>query len=146
EGKIDSTVQTAIWDRLLNLPASFFRQYKAGDLVERAMGIHHMKWILSDAVTLSLLAGVFSVFSFALLFYDDVSLALVATVMMLASMLVTVLFGRIQLRYQREIALLEGENASLSLQLLNAVAKLRAAGAEQRAFGVWADSFARQKL
>ncbi|MDZ7629969.1 MAG: hypothetical protein U5K74_01110 [Gemmatimonadaceae bacterium] len=37
EGRMQVTVQAALWDRLLELPASFFRAYTVGDLAVRAM-------------------------------------------------------------------------------------------------------------
>ncbi|MEM9596316.1 MAG: ABC transporter transmembrane domain-containing protein, partial [Acidobacteriota bacterium] len=68
-GKLDGTLQAAVWDRLLALPAGFFRQFSVGDLAARSMGIDHIRGLLLGNVTTSLLGAVFSVFSFALLFY-----------------------------------------------------------------------------
>ena len=39
EGVLDWKLQAAVIDRLLRLPASFFRQYTVGDLVARSLGI-----------------------------------------------------------------------------------------------------------
>jgi len=41
EGRLGVSIQAALWDRLLSLPAPFFRDYTAGDLTERAMGHGH---------------------------------------------------------------------------------------------------------
>ena len=38
EARIDETLQSAVWSRLLALPLSFFRRYLAGDLADRANG------------------------------------------------------------------------------------------------------------
>src|SRR6185312_11994750 len=38
-GKVDGAVQSAVWDRLLALPVTFFRRYTVGDLANRALGI-----------------------------------------------------------------------------------------------------------
>jgi ATP-binding cassette subfamily C protein len=43
ESKIDGTLQAAVWDRLLSLPVPFFRQFSAGELAMRAMGINRIR-------------------------------------------------------------------------------------------------------
>ena len=43
QGKMDSHVQAAVWDRLLSLPVSFFRDYSSGDLAERLAGVQKAK-------------------------------------------------------------------------------------------------------
>ena len=75
-GKIDGAVQAAVWDRLLSLPASFFRRYTVGDLANRSLGIDTIRDLLTGNVLTSVLAAVFSLFSFALLFYYSSRLAL----------------------------------------------------------------------
>ncbi|RKX63601.1 MAG: hypothetical protein DRP42_07445, partial [Tenericutes bacterium] len=47
EGRIDSTVQAAIWQRLLSLPIDFFSRFTAGDLAFRSMGINAIRNILT---------------------------------------------------------------------------------------------------
>ena len=66
EGKLGVSIQAAIWDRLLSLPVPFFRDYTAGDLTERAMGIDAIRQVLSGTTILTILASVFSVFQFRL--------------------------------------------------------------------------------
>jgi ABC-type bacteriocin/lantibiotic exporter with double-glycine peptidase domain len=58
---------------------------------------------------------------------------------------VTSLAAWLQLRRQREVLSLQGKIASLLLGLIQAVAKLRVAGAEERAFSRWAEQFAEQR-
>ncbi len=144
-GKLDSSIQAAIWDRVLALPASFFRSYSAGDLSSRAMGIDLIRRTLSGTITLSLFTGIFSIFSFGLLFYYDVSLALIASALVMFAFIVTTISGILQLRYQRRITNIQGRISSRVLQFINGVSKFRIAGAENRAFSIWAGEFAEQK-
>lgn len=143
--KLDSSIQAAIWDRVLALPAAFFRNYSAGDLSNRAMGIDLIRRTLSGAITLSLFTGIFSIFSFGLLFYYDVSLALIASLLVVFAFIVTSLSGYLQLRYQRRITNIQGNISSRVLQFINGISKFRIAGAENRAFSIWANEFAEQK-
>ena len=145
ETKLDAGVQAAVWDRLLSLPAPFFRDYSAGDLAVRAMGINTIRQLVTGATLSSLLTGVFSVFSFAVIFYYSAELGLIALVMAALIVGVTLFGGIFQLRYQRRETELLGKVSSIVLQMLTGIAKLRVAGAEMRAFSVWADQYAAQK-
>ena len=79
ESKIDASIQAGVMDRLLSLPVPFFRNYTTGDLADRALGINTIRQILSGITVQALLAAIFSLFNFALMFWYSVKLALVAT-------------------------------------------------------------------
>ena len=143
--KLDSGVQAAVWDRLLTLPAPFFRGYSSGDLAVRAMGINTISQVVTGATLSSLLSGAFSVFSLAVIFYYDVHLGLIAVFMAAVIIGVTVAGGYVQLRYQRPETEMIGKVSSLVLQMLDGIAKLRVAGAEMRAFSIWAGKYSVQK-
>ena len=145
ETKLDAGIQAAVWDRLLSLPTPFFRDYSAGDLAVRAMGINTIRQMVTGATLSSLLTGVFSVFSFAVIFYYSAQLGLLAMLMAAIIIGVTLAGGYFQLRYQRRETELLGKVSSLVLQMLTGIAKLRVAGAEMRAFSVWAEQYAAQK-
>lgn len=145
EGKLDASIQSAVWDRLLNLPVPFFRDYTAGDLAVRGMGINQMRQVLTGSTLNSILAGIFSVFSFALLFYYNVKLALLASGLTVIAFLVSLLCGYLQVGYQRDMSAVRGRISGSVLQFIAGIAKLRVAGAENRAFASWARNFTRQK-
>jgi NHLM bacteriocin system ABC transporter ATP-binding protein len=145
EGRMDGSIQAAVWDRLLNLPVSFFRDYSAGDLALRANSINSIRKMLSGVVITSIFSGIFSSFNFILLFHYDVTLALLAGVLVLISMVVTTAVGIRQVRYERELLTVQGKISGLVLQLLNGISKFRMAAAENRAFFLWANWFAKQK-
>ncbi|MFL6193864.1 MAG: NHLP bacteriocin export ABC transporter permease/ATPase subunit [Thermoanaerobaculia bacterium] len=144
-GKIDGAVQSAVWDRLLALPVSFFRQFTVGDLSNRSMGIDSIRELVTGNVLTSILAAVFSVFSFALLFHYSWRLALLATALVAVLLGVTALLVWLQLRHQRELLHLQGRVSSMLFGLIGGIAKLRVGGAEQRAFALWANRFAEQR-
>jgi ATP-binding cassette subfamily C protein len=144
-GKMSAAIETAIMDRLLELPTTFFRRYTAGDLAQRALGIQVVRETLSGVLVSTVLSGMFSLFSFALLFVYDARLALVACGLVLLLLIVLAATTYLQVRCQRTIAALAGQVAGTTLQLINGVAKFRVAGAEDRAFAYWAGRFAGQR-
>ncbi|MBP1989989.1 NHLP bacteriocin export ABC transporter permease/ATPase subunit [Paenibacillus eucommiae] len=145
EGRMDGSIQAAVWDRLLNLPVSFFRDFTAGDLALRANSINSIRKMMSGVVITSIFSGIFSSFNFILLFHYDVTLALIAGGLVLISMVVTSTIGIMQVRYERELLHVQGKISGMVLQLLNGISKFRMAAAENRAFFLWANWFAKQK-
>jgi NHLM bacteriocin system ABC transporter ATP-binding protein len=143
--KLDVSIQAAIWDRLLRLPASFFRQYTAGNLAERVLGISVMRQFVSETIVFSLLTGLFSIVNVVLLFYYAPGLAWYAIALAALAMAVTAIVGATSLRHQRALNDIQGQVAGLVLQLVTGIAKLRTAGVEARAFARWAAAFSRQR-
>jgi ATP-binding cassette subfamily C protein len=145
EGKMDSSIEAAIWDRLLKLPLPFFRRFTAGDLAMRAMGVSIIRQALTGAVIPTVLDSVASVLSVALLFYYSWRLALLAVGILIVGLALSVIGVLLQFRYQRPLWEIQGKIQGLVLQFITGISKLRVAGAERRAFASWAKSFAEQK-
>lgn len=145
EGRLDLTLQAALLDRLLRLPVAFFRHYTVGDLADRTLGIGAMRQVLTGRTIRGLLAGLFCLFSFALMFYFDVRLALVASALTAVRGAVIVATSAVRLRHERRHFDLQGKVGGLVLQFLTGIGKLRVAGAKVRALEVWARRFAEQK-
>ncbi len=144
EGKVDGAIQAAIWDRLLALPVPFFRRYTSGDLARRSLGLSQIRQTLTGPVLTSVLSGIFSVASLALMFYYSWRLALIGTLVVGFSFVVFAFLGVLQVRFLRESTDLTGKISGMTLQFINGVSKFRIAGAEIRAFAVWAQDFARK--
>ncbi|WP_353265419.1 NHLP bacteriocin export ABC transporter permease/ATPase subunit [Gemmatimonas sp.] len=145
EGRMGTTVQAAIWDRLLALPMSFFRPYTAGDLAVRAMGIDSIRQVVSGATVSALLGGVFSLVNFGLMFWYSSVMAWKATLLIVVAVAIASTGSLLQLRHQRVAVGIHAKVSGVVLQLLMGVAKLRVAGAETRAFSRWATRFADQR-
>jgi ATP-binding cassette subfamily C protein len=145
ESRADAAFEAGLWDRLLGLPVSFFRRFPAGDLAGRALGIAAIRQLLTGATVTSLLGGVFSLCSLGLLFVYDLRLAGLALLLLLALLGVTALAGYGQLRFQRPMYQVRGKVAGLVLQLITGIARLRVAGAEERALALWATQFSAQR-
>jgi NHLM bacteriocin system ABC transporter ATP-binding protein len=146
EGKMEASVQAAVWDRLLNLPVPFFRKFSAGDLAMRGLSVTSMRQILTGSAMSSIFSGIFSVFNFGLLFYYSPKMAILATVLTLIALLFTAFCGYLQVRQQREMTELRGKITGMVLQFIMGIAKFRVSGTENRAFMSWAAAFSHQKL
>ncbi len=145
EARMDVVAQAAIWDRLLRLPAPFFRRFSSGDLALRSLAINSIRMILTNSTLAGLLAGVFSLFNLVLLFYFSARIAWLAIALSAAFVGTAALAARVQMHYTRQMARLRGRISAILLEFMNGISKLRVSGAETRAFGVWAQLFSQQK-
>jgi NHLM bacteriocin system ABC transporter ATP-binding protein len=140
----DASTQAAVWDRLLNLKVSFFRQYAIGDLSARVSAVSQIRQKLSATLLKSLFTSVFSLLNLGLLFYYSTPLALVATLVALVNVAVTVTSGILTIRQCRPLLDQQGKLFGTMVQLINGVAKFRIAGAEKRAFAHWGRQYRHQ--
>jgi NHLM bacteriocin system ABC transporter ATP-binding protein len=145
EGVLDWKLQAAVIDRLLRLPASFFRQYTVGDLVARALGIDAIRRVFTGQTLRSLLAGMFCWFSFLPMFYFDFRLALIAAALTMVRATLIIAVSAARLYHETRHFNLQGKLEGFVLQLLAGVGKLRVAAATVRALAGWTKQFAAQK-
>jgi NHLM bacteriocin system ABC transporter ATP-binding protein len=145
ETRLAYVLGSGVWDRLLDLPSGFFRQYGAGDLAERAAGIDAIRGLISRAGVTAILGGLSSVFYLGLMLTYSVQLTMVAIAISLILVGVTTAGNYWQLTYQRTQGAQRGKIMSLVLQLIAGVAKVRVCAAENHAFKVWAQQFSTLK-
>ncbi len=145
EGKMDYSIQAALWDRLMNLPLNFFRNYTSGDLANRVYGVDTIRDLVSGTGISAFLGALSSLFYLIVLFHYSVPLAFVGLILVAIAMAFTVSLSVWQLSHQRNLYALVGKITSTVLQFISGVAKIRVAGAEDHAFKVWAKQFSEQR-
>jgi NHLM bacteriocin system ABC transporter ATP-binding protein len=145
QGRIQSVLEPAVWDRLLALEPRFFSRFSTGDLVQRANGIAQARQSLSDVAVGALLGAFFSTSSLLVIVAIDWRLGLLTLAGV--AVLVVVLLGlaRRQQRHESEVFRLHGEVYGLVYPLLLGIDKIQTAGREVQAFALWAKLFGRQK-
>lgn len=145
QARMESSIQAAVWDRLLNLPVNFFRKYSAGDLADRAGGVDAIQQLISGAGVAAILGSISGLFYVVQMFTYNLMLAMLAILLTAIFVGASMLANFMQLRYQRLEAQVRGRITGLVLNLISGVSKLRICGAEQHAFRVWALQFAEQR-
>lgn len=145
EARIDETLQAAVWNRLISLSPQFFRRYLAGDLADRANGVSLIRQLLTGATGGSVVTGVFSVFSLAMLFYYSWKLALWSGAMMLLLGAATWLATVRQVRHTRAALATQGKINGLVFQMILGLAKLRQANAEIHVLRLWSERYLEEK-
>ncbi len=146
EGRTTVRLQAAIWDRVLRLPATFFKGYSAGDLNARIGDVESVRRTLLHFMLSAGITTLFSVFYLALLFLYLPQLAALAVVLVLLFAVASFAAGWLKLRHIAQQAKAAGRLSSLVFNFLQGIVKLRVAGAEGRAFAHWADRYADERM
>lgn len=145
EGRMDLSLQAALWDRLLDLPVPFFKDFTAGDLAVRSLGVNSIREILSGATLNAVLTLIFSSFNLIFLFYYDWQMALLAIGLTCLGAVATLGAGVLNTFYQKTLFTIQGQTTGTMLQFITGINKLRTTGTEDRAFGVFAAEYLKQK-
>ncbi|MEV7194476.1 NHLP bacteriocin export ABC transporter permease/ATPase subunit [Streptomyces sp. NPDC093510] len=145
EGRMESTLQPAVWDRLLRLPTRFFASRSTGELASAAMGVSAIRRVLSGIGPVALQAGSVGGMNLVLLLVYSVPLALAALAMLAVIAAVFLTLGLWELRWQRRLVELGNKLNNQAFQSLRGLPKLRVAGAESFAYAAWAGEFARSR-
>ncbi|ORT55763.1 NHLP bacteriocin export ABC transporter permease/ATPase subunit [Streptomyces sp. CB03238] len=145
EGRIESVLQPAVWDRLLRLPTKFFAERSTGELASAAMGISAIRRVLTGVGPVAVQASTVGVMNVVLLLFYSVPLALVAMAMLLFIAVVFLGLGLWQVRWQRRLVELNNKLNNQAFQTLRGLPKLRVAAAESFAYAAWAREFARSR-
>ncbi|MFF9016842.1 NHLP bacteriocin export ABC transporter permease/ATPase subunit [Streptomyces sp. NPDC014870] len=145
EGRIEATLQPAVWDRLLRLPTRFFAGRSTGELASAAMGISAIRRVLAGTGPVVVQAGTVGTMNLVLLLVYSVPLALTALALLAVVAAVFLGLGLWQLRHQRRLVRLGNRLNNQAFQTLRGLPKLRVAAAESFAYAAWAGEFARTR-
>ncbi|MER5791313.1 NHLP bacteriocin export ABC transporter permease/ATPase subunit [Streptomyces sp. NPDC001980] len=145
EGRIEATLQPAVWDRLLRLPTKFFTQRSTGELASAAMGVSAMRRLLAGVGPVVAQSVTVGAMNLGLLFWYSVPMALAAMGMLVVIAALFLGLGLWQVRWQRRLVVLGNKLNNQAFQTLRGLPKLRVAAAENYAYAAWAGEFARSR-
>jgi ABC-type bacteriocin/lantibiotic exporter with double-glycine peptidase domain len=145
EARAGPALHAAIWDRVLRFPLSVFTKQTVGETSARAtaavniaMQLRAFGFVLATAI-----ATILS--SLAMMLVAQPVPALIALGLLLIQVAVANLFGWLQARAFATGEALSGLADAMVFQIVSGLVKLRLAGAEARAQGVWATRFAEMR-
>ncbi len=126
-------LQNAVFDRIFNLPESFFREYESADLAQRIMGANK---IASLGIT-SVLLFAAALVNLAILV---VRMGLYSAGLMALGLLFTAVYAvilyiinNLAIKHTAQSEEYNGRSASLLYQFINGIEKIRITGVEERA-------------
>ena len=143
---VNRRLQAAVWDRVMRLPTSFFRQFTVGDLAQRIVGLDEIRRLVSGLTVTSAIAGVFALAGLGVMAIYDLPLTAFALAYAVVAAVLLFVLGRSQMRLERIVYKRRGAVTGLMVEMLGGIAKLRIAAAELRAFSRWSHAFGQQRI
>ena len=138
-------LQTALMDRLLRLPVSFFRKFTIGDLLKRVFSITEIRSLLSSSVFSSLFSGIFSfLYLFIMLFYSW-QLTLLSIGILSIGLLINCICIYKKIKIDTYVLEKQGKFNSFILEAISGLEKVRLTGSENILFSKWGDRYAHIK-
>lgn len=144
-GVATAEIQSSLWDRLLKLPANFFRRFSGGDLLLRVWIMDQLVPILGSNGPRVILTGIFALFYLIVMALYSLKLTFIAILLIAASMTLTYFCARYKVKMQKKVIAFQGQINGALIQILSGISKLRVAGAENNAFAHWATQYAKSK-
>jgi len=141
EATVSFRLQRGIWGRVLRSPIALVKRFGPGDLSMRLSALEMARDPIEQSIIGALPVILASLVSVVILFVYIPALALVAVAWGLVVLAVSLVFATRVARSQRMVDEATGNVNGFFYQVLNAVPKLRVAGAEPRAFAAWAERF-----
>ncbi len=142
---IDMKTQTALWARLIDLPPSFYRNYSSGEISQKIVGFYNMRIVLSDAISGTLLSGIFGLFYIVILFMYSSSMAITALVITLINLIVIFVTGYFQMKIGYERLQSASKLSGMMLEMFFGVSKIRLSGSEKKVFSRWSKYYEKKK-
>lgn len=142
ESLLGSSIEGALWNRMLRLPVGFFRRFGAGDLALRADAVNQMRRTLGFATLTALVSALFSLVNLAVLFSYGLAPALLALGVCAVEIALIAAQALFNGRLQRRALENAGRMQTLTVQIFQGLSKLRVAAAESRLLARWVRLFA----
>ena len=141
--KMNTSVQAAAMMRVLSLPASFFKDYTAGELNQYLNYLNSLCMTITNSVISTGITGVFSLIYIGQIFSFAPALVIPSLIVTLLTLGISLLSSFLQMKINRDTMRFSAKERGLVYNLIGGIQKIRLSGAEDRAFVRWADQYAK---
>ena len=132
---------SAVMSRYLSLPLSYSKKQSSGEISQKILGMSSLVSLLSGSNFTSLLSGLFAFFSFVLMAYYSVYLALIILLITIIYTTIIVILGAKSISIYQSVFMPQGRLRNLCATLIQGMTKIQLAGKEQNAFAKWIDQY-----
>ncbi|WP_432767578.1 MAG: ATP-binding cassette domain-containing protein [Sphingopyxis sp.] len=144
-GRGQVAMAAGITDRVLRLPARFFKTLSPGDFNQRIEALESIRGLVTSILLSAGLTAFFSLFYLILLFAYEPRMALAGLGVTLVYVAAVAISRVAQAAPLREAAELDGKLAGLTFEILEGLPKLRSAAAEERMLARWRRAYALER-
>lgn len=137
-------VQSAVMNRIMSLPPSFFRQYSSGELSQRASYVQSLCSTLWSTIGTTGLTSLFSLIYIGQIFVFAPALVVPALAITAATVVLSLATTFAQMKITREKMDISAKTSGLTYAIITGIQKIKLAGAEKRMFSRWAKYYAKE--
>ena len=141
ETKTCSTLQTAVWHRILHYKTSFFRKFSVGDLVSRINNTGKIQRVLQENFLVIIFSLFLMVINSAMMIFYNVKISLIIFFISSIWLIFMIPLNSSLLKLQSEITNHNGQMSGFLLQLIKGISKIQASSNEYTLFSRWAAFF-----
>jgi NHLM bacteriocin system ABC transporter ATP-binding protein len=141
--KMDLSVGAATMMRILSLPASFFKQYSAGELNQYISYMNDLCNTLVDSIFSTGITGIFSLVYLTQIFAFAPSLVWPSLIVTILTLAISMISAMLQTRINKERMVINAKERGLVFSFINGIQKIRLSGAENRAFFKWSQIYSK---
>ncbi len=131
--KTEYSLQSAVFDRLFNLPGNLYENNDSTVLAKSAFGITYICAFISEAVIATVISAIFSIAYFYRMYNYSKELAIRGLLFVMLQAFMQFVIGFMQLKKNKEITDISVKESSLIYQFIDGISKIRIAGVENRA-------------
>ncbi len=139
--KTSAGVEAAMMTRIMSLPANFFRNYSAGELMSRSMSVNQLCELILGIVVGTGLSSLTSLLYITQIFSFAPALVVPSLLIILTTVVFTTVTSIVQIRISKKHMEFSAKEAGMSYAMISGVQKIKLAGAEKRFFARWLDIY-----
>ena len=141
--KLDLSVGAATMMRILSLPASFFKEYSAGELNQYIGYMNSLCDTLVYSIFSTGITGIFSLVYLTQIFAFARSLVWPSLIVTILTLAISMISAMVQTQINKEKMVLDAKERGLVFSFINGIQKIRLSGAENRAFFKWSQIYSK---
>ena len=130
-------VQSAMMMRIMSLPANFFRNYSAGELMSRSMSVNQLCELILGIVVGTGLSSLTSLLYITQIFSFAPVLVVPSLLIILTTVIFTTVSSVVQIRLSKRQMELGARESGVTYAMISGVQKIKLSGAEKRFFARW---------
>ena len=137
-------VQSAVMGRIFNLPASFFKDYAAGELSQYASAVQDLCSTIINSIATVGITSLFSLIYVGQIFEFAPSLVVPSLLITLATIAVTTITTFAQMNITKKRLEVSVKLSGLTYSTIRGIQKIKLSGSEKRMFARWAKNYAKE--
>lgn len=135
--KMSLSLESATMERIISLPASFFKRYSAGDLANRFVYLNTVSKIIIESIGVVTITAIFALIYIIQIFAFSIIIATISVITILAMIVFDIILIYFAEKNIRNRIIFETKESGMSYAIISDIEKIKIAGAEKRIYDRW---------